>query len=125
MAFLDVDDVITDPDFADSALSFERITQTIDDTGEAVNTPVSAAFSGVVCAADGSTMTRNPEGGMVATNITITTLTALTSGNDTTTPADIVTWRGARYTVKNTNDFQNFGRGYTRASCEIIPVAGG
>jgi hypothetical protein len=49
----------------------------------------------------------------------------LTAGGPAgTTPADLVVWKGARYTVVNVDDYSHFGAGFVAATCDLIPVAG-
>lgn len=126
MALLDMSEVITDPDFAEpaDALTLERNVQTIDGGGMATNTPTLTPFSAVVCARDGSRMTRSEDGEMVESSLSIHTLTHLTAGSPPDVPADVVQWKGARYTVANTNDYSHFGAGFVQADLELLPVAG-
>lgn len=128
MALLDMSDVITDPDFAEPVESGDlllvRSTQTIDDGGIASNVEGVFPLGGVVCSTGGD-MKRGPDGEMAADSFTLHTLTSLTPGRTPDTPADIVVWKGNRYTVVGVNNFSNFGAGFCAADCQLISIQGG
>ncbi|HWU68262.1 MAG TPA: hypothetical protein VN046_05260 [Stenotrophobium sp.] len=123
MALLDVTEVLLDPDFMDSTLACERTAQTVGNDGVAVNTVTLMPFSGVVTSNQGDILERIAAGERINGNITIHTMFVLQDGSAGFT-ADVVQWRGNRYTVSNVNDYEHFGQGFVSASCDIIPLAG-
>lgn len=123
MALLDVTDVVLDPDFMDTSLTYERNSVTVGSNGIATQTTVTTAFSGVVTSNTGDILERMTDGERIKGSITIHTKTVLNDGATGTT-ADIVQWRGRRYTVSNVNDYSHFGRGFIAANCDLIPLSG-
>jgi len=123
MALLDVTDILSDPDFMNTGLVCERTSQTVGEDGIAVNTVRLITFSAVVTNDSGDILERIASGERVKGNITLHTKFVLTDGDDGLT-ADVVRWRGKRYTVSNVADYSHFGRGFTVANCDIIPLAG-
>lgn len=123
MALLDVTDILADPDFMDTGLVCERMAQSVNDSGLAVNTTKLKTFSGVVTSNSGDILDRLTDGERIKGSITIHTRFRLSDGSAGFT-ADIVQWRGARYTVSQANDYSHFGRGFIAANCDLIPLAG-
>ena len=123
MAFLDVSDILTDPDFMNTGLICERNVQTVGSNGIATNATTIMAFSGVVTSDNGDLLERNPDGERVKGNMTIHTRFPLDDGS-AMNAADIVQWRGRRYTVTVVNDWSHFGRGFIVATCDLIPLSG-
>lgn len=123
MPFLDVSDVLNDPDFADIALSVTRNAQTVGSNGRAVIAARSERFTGVVTQADGQTFERFPEASRVSGSITITTTFCLRiAGGEI--DADIVTdANGRRYTVTAITDYSRYGAGFVVALAEPLGVA--
>lgn len=124
MAFLDVTDIVLDPDFCDTGLVQERQTQTISSGGMASAVTVQTTFAGVVCSADGTRLERRAQGDIVPGSITIHTPLVLSTGKAGGIMADVVQWSGARYTVVRVNSYSHFGAGFVAAECDLIPVAG-
>ncbi|KWN75794.1 hypothetical protein [Burkholderia ubonensis] len=123
MAFLDVTDVLLDPDFMDMGLICNRMTQVTDEKGRAHNTPTSTPFSAVVTSDKGDILHRNADGSRIIGSITLHTMLRLmdgSAGHD----ADEVIWAGVTYTVVNVNNYSHFGRGFVCATCDIKPLAG-
>lgn len=123
MALLDVSDILTDPDFMNTGLICERNVQTVGSNGMATNSTTSTAFAGVVTSDNGDLLERNPDGERVKGNMTIHTRFPLDDGS-AMNAADIVQWRGRRYTVTVVNDWSHFGRGFIVATCDLIPLSG-
>lgn len=123
MALLDVTDVLCDPDFIDRGLVCERNTQTVGNDGIATNSVALMPFAGVVTSDNGDLLERSPEGERIKGNMTIHTRFPLDDGSSVNA-ADIVQWRGRRYTVTVVNDWSHFGRGFICATCDLIPLAG-
>ena len=123
MALLDVSEVLFDPDFMDSSLVVTATTQTIGANGLAVNATIDQTFSGVVTNNNGDMLQRLADGERVTGNILIHTVYRLSAGKGYRA-ADVVTWRGQKYTVKGIVDYTNFGRGFIVADCDILPFSG-
>lgn len=123
MAFLDVTDVLFDPDFMDIGLTVTRNAQAVDARGRATNTPTQQAFSGVVTSDKGDILHRNADGSRIIGSITIHTTFRLIDGS-AGFDADEVTWQGRVYTVVNVNDYSHFGRGFVCATCDLKPLSG-
>ena len=123
MAFLDVTDIVLDPDFVDR-LVCERIEQIVSDGGIAVNTPTEVPFFGCVTINTGDTLERMPTGERVKGAITVHTKFRLIAGVDEHT-ADVLQWKGRRFTVAGVDDYSHFGRGFVAATCDLIPLSGG
>jgi hypothetical protein len=123
MARLDVTEILTDPDFVDTALVCERSAQSVGTDGLAVNSTKSIRFAGVVTSDQGDILERMPGVERITGSITIHSRFVLNDGSPGKT-ADVVQWRGRRYTVSNVNDYSHFGRGFIVATCDLIPLAG-
>lgn len=113
---LDVTEVLDDPLFQDTRLTYSRVSETVDSQGLGVFTPVTAPFSGVV-QPSGDQLKRLEDGSYHNASITIWTRTRLISGEVGAT-ADIVNWKGADYTVMKVMDW-DYGPGYQQALCEL------
>ena len=124
MAWLDVSEILLDPDFMDTGLVCKRSTQAIGDNGRAANTVSSIPFAGVVTSDKGDLLERIMTGEGRTGSITIHTQFGLSAGSGADSIADIVTWQGRDYTVSNVNDYSHFGRGFVAATCDLLPLAG-
>lgn len=122
MALLDVSDIVLDPDFADT-LQCIRSTQVIGTNGRASNTPVTTSFTGVVTQNEGDLLDRIETGQKIKGSITVHSKYPLIEGAPNVT-ADIVVWKGRQYTVTRLDDYSHFGRGFTAAQCDLLPIAG-
>lgn len=121
MPFLDVSDVLTDPDFVSRDLVRARRAETVGNDGIASYVDDRLAFVGVVTNGGGDILARLADAQYVRGTITIHTradLSTAAPGRD----ADIVEWRGRRYTVTEVQDYGHFGRGFTAVTCEPIPL---
>lgn len=123
MALLDVVDVILDPDFMDTGLVCNRMTQTVDERGRAVNAVTAIPFAAVVTSDQGDILQRLAEGSRIVGSILVHTTLRLRDGGDGA-DADEIVWRGRTYTVAKVNDYSHFGRGFVCATCDIKPLAG-
>jgi hypothetical protein len=122
MPFLDVSDVILDPDFVDRA-SYARQAQIVGLNGIATSTPITQSIFGVCTSDKGDVLGRNADGSMVGGTILFHTRARLIAGSPAHT-ADILTWAGRRYTVIDVNNYSRYGAGFVCAKCELIPLAG-
>ncbi|KVT95611.1 hypothetical protein [Burkholderia ubonensis] len=123
MAFLDVTDVLLDPDFMDSGLLCNRMAQTTDERGRAHNTVTATPFAAVVTSDKGDILHRNGDGSRIIGSITLHTMFRLIDGS-TGRDADEIVWSGRAYTVVNVNDYSHFGRGFVCATCDLKPLSG-
>ncbi|MBY4733984.1 hypothetical protein K6V90_25935 [Cupriavidus pauculus] len=123
MAFLDVTDILLDPDFMDTGLLCRRLTQSIDVRGRATNTPTDTPFAAVVTSDAGDVLTRGSDGSRITGSITLHTPLRLRDGGDGA-DADEVIWQGRIYTVAVVNDYSHFGRGFVAATCDLKPLSG-
>lgn len=123
MAFLDVTDVLLDPDFMDTGLVCNRMTQTVDTRGRGQNAPTATTFSAVVTSDKGDILHRNADGSRIIGSITLHTMFRLMDGSPGQ-DADEVIWSGRTYTVVNVNDYSHFGRGFVCATCDLKPLSG-
>ncbi len=121
MPEIDVTEVLTDPDFAER-LQRDRMIERVGSNGVATEAPVRSRFIGVVVA-QRQTIQRGADAETVSGSIQIITREPLRDGKQGES-ADIVTWRDRRYTVTDVADYANFGRGFVRATCELLPFTG-
>ncbi len=124
MPFLDVTEVLEDPDLADYSLVCTRQTQVVGNDGLAVNTSTTIPFSGVVTSDTGDVLERLAAGSYIKGSITIHTKFILRDGQSGE-DADLVKWQGRQYMVTDVNDYSAWGRGFVGARCELLPLSGG
>lgn len=125
MAFLDVTDVLLDPDFMDTGLICNRMTQTVGTDGRATNAVTAILIDAVVTSDRGDILHRNADGSRIIGSITLHTPFRLRDGGpDGRADADEVVWDGTTYTVVNVNDYSHFGRGFICATCDLKPLSG-
>lgn len=123
MALLDISEVLTDPDFMDNGLVCERSKEIVNDDGMVELTTETFTFSAVVTTNEGTRLEREMDLERISGSITVHSIFKLIDGSGDLT-ADIITWKGKRYTVTKIDDYGHFGRGFTKAICNIIPVSG-
>jgi galactose-6-phosphate isomerase len=120
---------VLDPDFVVSeddvrALQYTRNVQSVGQNGRTIVTPMTDTFAGTVLNEKGRLLTRESDGTRIKSNIVIFSRFRLQAGDDTHA-ADIVTWESRQYTVMAVKSYASWGRGYVKAICELIPLAGG
>lgn len=130
MPFLDVTEVLTDPDFCDTSLVCHRQTQTVDEDNFPKNTPQDIPFSGVVTVDRSLEARRMMEAQNINGAILIVTQFRLTQGQPATdsTPrldADVVTYSGRDYRVTFVDPYTRYGAGFVQAHCELMDFDGG
>lgn len=123
MPFLDVSDVLLDPDFFDNTLVCERNAISTDSTGRGVKVTETVRFCGVITSDKGELLQRGAVGEHATDNILIITRFRLRDAGPNVT-ADIVQWIGKRYTVSKVNDYSTYGIGFTENICDLIPLSG-
>ncbi|MBC8947221.1 head-tail adaptor [Xenorhabdus indica] len=124
MPFLDVSDILLDPDFVDTSLVCHRNTQTTDDDGITTNTAQAIPFAGVVTV-DRALEARRMEAGQTINGaILVITQFRLTQGQPGL-DADIVTYQGRQYRVTFVDPYTAYGSGFVQAHCELMNFDGG
>ena len=123
MPFLDVTDVLSDPDFADT-VSVLRTATAVDIFGEnlATSATTTSAVSAVVTPASSNDLKRLPDTARLEGAITLISTFRFTSGQPGFT-ADVVTWQGRQYTVMNLDDWSQFGAGFVRATATMLSLS--
>lgn len=124
MPFLDVTDVLFDPDLCDTSLVCKRSQQVIDDDGFTQNTTVSTPFSGVVTVDRSLEARRMAAGQNITGAILIVTTFRLTQGQPGL-DADVVTYHGRDYRVTFADPYTAYGAGFIQAHCELMNFDGG
>ncbi|ENT8173402.1 head-tail adaptor [Escherichia coli] len=130
MPFLDVSEVLLDPDFMDTSLVCHRQVQAVDEDNFATNTPQDIPFFGVVTVDRSLEAKRMSAGQNISGAILIVTQFKLTQGQTGTgsTPrldADIVTYSGRDYRVTFVDPYTRYGSGFVQAHCELVDFNGG
>lgn len=130
MPFLDMSDVIMDPDFLDTSLVCHRQIQTLDEDNFPTNTPQDFPFSGVVTVDRSLEAKRMAAGQNINGAILIVTQFRLTQGQPQTDTAprldaDIVTYSGRDYRVTFVDPYTRYGSGFVQAHCELLDFDGG
>lgn len=124
MPLPDMSDILTDPDFLTFDIPGTRQIQTIGNNGRATNAAQAFTFDGVVTSDKGDVLERSAIGERIDGAILIVTDYILLDGR-TGISADLVTVKGRQYTVKQVNDYSEYGQGFVQAYCEPIPLDGG
>ncbi|MCA6999492.1 hypothetical protein [Dickeya solani] len=124
MPFLDVTEVLYDPDFVDTTLVCHRQVQTTDADNFPVNTPDDIPFSGVVTVDRSLEAKRMAAGQNINGAILIVTQFRLTQGQPGL-DADVVTYRGRDYRVTFVDPYTAYGAGFVQAHCELMDFDGG
>ncbi|WP_416778192.1 head-tail adaptor [Xenorhabdus budapestensis] len=124
MPFLDMSDILLDPDFVDTSLVCHRNTQTTDEDGFTTNTAQSIPFAGVVTVDRALEARRMEAGQTISGAILIVTQFRLTQGQPGL-DADIVTYQGRQYRVTFVDPYTAYGAGFVQAHCELMNFDGG
>ena len=121
MALIDTSFLLTDPDFTNQVTLIRR-SVAINTYGEGQLTETQSTITAVVQGDNTEMLEFVPEGARLSDLITVWyrgQLTAEQPGGY----ADIIVWSGKRYQVKEVSeDFMNFGAGFTKAICMLEPV---
>ena len=123
MALIDVSELLTDPDFVDPITAVRR-TQTVGNDGIAVFTnatlPVTLAS---VQPGGKDALYRFPDLANPDEWIRVYCDVRLVAHSEAEgIYGDMLTWKGGRYQVQTSDDWSNFGAGYTKALARLIPV---
>ena len=121
MALLDVSGLLLDPDFTNVVTLIKRLA-TVNQHGETVLTETPCYITAVVQGDNTEVLERLPQGARLSDMITVYyrgQLQAESEGGY----ADIIVWGGKRYQVKEVSeDFMNYGAGFTKAFCMLEPA---
>lgn len=121
MALIDVSFLLTDPDFTNQVTLIRR-SASINTYGEVQLTEVQSTITAVVQGDNTELLEFVPEGARLSDLISVYykgVLTAEQPGGY----ADVIVWGGRRYQVKEVSeDFMNFGAGFTKAICMLEPA---
>ena len=124
MPFLDVTEVLSDPDFFDYTLVCIRNHQVKDADGFATNTPEEIPFNGVVTVDRALEARRMAAGQVIGGAILVVTTFRLTQGK-TALDADVVLYNGRRYRVTFVDPYTSYDAGFVQAHCELMEFDGG
>ena len=119
MPFLDVSDIVLDPDFADT-FSVIRRAQSVASNG--VVSSVETTFAnivGVVTMASPNSLDRRQDFQVTPRSISVVCKFAL-QGEVTGYSPDIILWRGQRHLVKEVSPYPHFGQGFYEAECSSM-----
>lgn len=130
MPFLDVTEVLLDPDFVDTSLVCRRQNQSVDEDNFPVNTSQNIPFSGVVTVDRSLEAKRMAAGQNINGAILIVTQFRLTQGMKSSDggpylDADLVTYDGGVYRVTFVDPYTRYGAGFVQAHCELVEMGGG
>lgn len=118
MPFIDVTDILMDPDFADT-INLVRRAETINGYGESVVAETVTAISAVVTAGSQPKMERAPEGQRQPNTLTVHTTTRLVAPADGHQP-DMIEYNGRRFVVVKVYDWSRYGAGFFAAECSSV-----
>ena len=117
MPLIDVSDLLTDPDFVQSIVITRRA-QSVDNTGRGVESDSTLTIIGCVTIGPLDPMIFGTDATYSRKSIAVHTRAQL---YDATTgfSADLVTFEGNTYVVKQVYPWNQFGRGFYAAQCEL------
>lgn len=114
MANVDVTDLLSDPEFTDSMSIVHRVS-TVDSYGQNSLAETTVVTIGSIQPISGKALQRLPEALRVANLRTFWVKGEIISDGTAQYP-DILVFAGKRYQVQNTNDWTNFGGGWTEGT---------
>lgn len=115
MALLDVSEVLTDPDLADSFI-VNRRAESVNQNGRMTMNVQPFEAVGVVCAASPNDLKRLPEDQRTQRAISVTTTFRLRASAPGYQP-DLVLWDGNFFIVADLQPYTNYGAGFVQAIC--------
>ena len=121
MANLDVSEVLEDALFT-SAITLIPMSQDFDEYGNPVWKDGESKTIQAVVTSDLKSMLRLPEELRVEGSILVRFPSDLIPPGWTGENFDCIIWNGKRYTVKDTADYSQFGRGFYRCLCHPFEV---
>lgn len=120
MALLDVSFVLDDPLFRDD-MTCVRVTQTVNNHGEAEQSEESFPVSGVITDGEGALTSRDEDAERSPETLTFHTKTRLYTAREGMQP-DMILFRGGKYEVKAVHNWSHFGGGYTRVELQAVTM---
>lgn len=121
MPLLDVSDILSDPDFADSAIVTRTAVANDTATGRTIRVPTDIPISVVYTSDKGQSLRRNPEAAISEGSVMFHSTFRFTDGGDGL-DADIVTFLGRQWTVVSVDDYSRYGAGFTVATCRLLDL---
>lgn len=118
MPFLDVTEVLFDPDFA-QVLEITRRTNTVNAQGRTTITPSTLSPVGVITAGVPPEFQQGPDSIHSKNSITINCTLQLLDSSTTALP-DYVIFNGNTYIVKKALPFSNFGAGFYCSYADLV-----
>lgn len=121
MALIDVTELLSDADFTNSFSVIRRV-DSVNNYGE--NQLSETTLSGVVGSvqpASPDDMQRLPDSVRRRDAITVYSVTRISPD----AYPDVVVWNGKKYQAQTSEDFGNYGAGYTKAICTLIEAGNG
>lgn len=109
MALIDVAELLTDPDFCDE-YTIQRVTQSIDNNGRAVESIMDAPGYGSVQPVSSATLELFPDLVRASGQLQVFTRDILRSATAATAPDGII-WRGLNYRVQALSEWPHAGVG--------------
>jgi hypothetical protein len=116
MAFIDVSELMSDPDFVDPITVINR-TESLNSFGQATLLEAPVESVGSVQPANYRTVQKLPEAMRVANVCSFWVRGAAIIASSDGRYASILVFRGVRYQVQTVADWSNFGEGYTEGTC--------
>ena len=119
MPFLDVSDIVTDPDFADKFKVIRR-KELVDAYGRVTTSDqIFRNVVGVVTMSSPNDLERQADYQNFTRSISVVTRFAM-QGEVTGYQPDIIEWRGTRHLVKVCQPYPQFGRGFYQVECSSM-----
>lgn len=121
MATIDVTELLGDADFVDSFSVIRRV-DSVNNYGENVlSESTTSGVVGSVQPASPNDMKRLPDSVRRSDAITVYSVTRISPD----AYPDVVVWNGKKYQAQTSEDFGNYGAGYTKAICTLIEAGNG
>ena len=126
MPTLSFEVVLSSPEFRTTFIVI-KTSRTINNNGVEIDVEAAPVKTSGVVVPGKSSLFRLPDGRRIEAFVDIYTKYRLSPGfkiNDVSSQdADIISWRGNRYTVAAVEDYGQFGSGFIKASCDLRPLS--
>lgn len=120
MAIIDVTELLGDADFVDSFSVIRRV-NSVNNYGENALSESTISAVGSIQPASPDDMQRLPDSVRRRDAITVYSVTRISPD----AYPDVVVWNGKKYQAQTSEDFGNYGAGYTKAICTLIEAGNG
>lgn len=120
MAIIDVTELLGDADFVDSFSVIRRV-NSVNNYGENVLSESTISAVGSIQPSSPDDMQRLPDSVRRRDAITVYSVTRISPD----AYPDVVLWGGKKYQAQTSEDFGNYGAGYTKAICTLIEAGNG